>query len=117
MGACDLTFNRIVIQNQKSDSDHADNDWLHVAWVVGGPDNPQTIQQTLPLLNAQDSPNLHSGDVIKAGFVGGFPTFKHALTGLDFVTGRGPLVASMTVVLLTAEAAVRQDVVLYWNPS
>ena len=64
MGNCDLTFNRIVIQNQKSDSDHADNDWLHVAWVVGGPDNPQTIEQTLPLLNAQGSPILHGGDVI-----------------------------------------------------
>ena len=53
----------------------------------------------------------------KTGFVGGFPTFKHAVTGPGVLTGRGPLVASMTVVLLTSVAAVRRDVVLYWNPN
>jgi len=66
MSGCHLTFDRIVIQNQKSDGSHDDNDWLHVVWFIGGPDSPQTIQQNIPLLNTHGSPDLHTGDVIPA---------------------------------------------------
>jgi len=65
MGACDLTFDRIVVQNQKSDSQHYDTDWLHVVWFAGGSSNPQVIgQTTFPLLNVQGSFQLHTGDLI-----------------------------------------------------
>jgi hypothetical protein len=50
-------------------------------------------------------------------FVGGFPTYNFALTGAVVISGRGSACASMIVVLLTPEAAVWQDVALYWNPS
>ena len=43
----------------------------------------------------------------------GFPTYNFAGTGPGAIRG----CASMIVVLLTPEAAVWQDVVLYWNPS
>jgi hypothetical protein len=64
VGACELTFNKIVIQNQKADSDHYDTDWLHVVWYTGGPNSPATITQTFPLLNVPGSFQLHTGDVI-----------------------------------------------------
>ena len=64
MGNCALTF-RIVIRNQKSDSHHFDTDWLHVVWFTGGPDNPAAVKQTFPLLNTQDSFQLHTGDVLQ----------------------------------------------------
>jgi hypothetical protein len=51
------------------------------------------------------------------GPVGGFPTYNFAVTGPGIIRGRGPALPSMIVVLLTPEAAVWQDVVLYWNPS
>jgi hypothetical protein len=64
MGGCHLTFDRIVIQNQKSDTKHFDTDWLHLVWFTGGPGGPQPIQVTIPLLNIQGSFHLHTGDVI-----------------------------------------------------
>ena len=45
-GTCDLTFNEFVIRNQKSDSHHADIDWLSLAWVYGPPDSLQTTAIT-----------------------------------------------------------------------
>lgn len=64
MGNCFLTFDRIVIQNQKSDHSHYDTDWLHVVWFTGGPNSPAVLTQTFPLLNVQGSFHLHTGDLI-----------------------------------------------------
>jgi hypothetical protein len=66
MGSCDLTFNKFVIRNQKSDSNHSDIDWLSLAWVYGPPASPQTSKGlTFPLLNLQGSFDLHTGDVLQ----------------------------------------------------
>jgi hypothetical protein len=77
----------------------------------------------LPLVDLPDATDI--GALFRAvqdyaknnGFVGGFPTYHYAESGPGIVRGRGPAIASMIVVLLPAEAAVWQDVVLYWNPS
>jgi len=67
MGRCILHFDRIQIQNKKSDSDHSDNDWLSIAWFVDHRDGkpPDTYQQTVSLLNLAGSPVLNTGDVIQ----------------------------------------------------
>jgi hypothetical protein len=44
----------------------------------------------------------------RSGFVGGFPTFFHAGSGLTVVCG---------TVLLTAAAAERRDVTVSWGPN
>jgi hypothetical protein len=67
MGECILKFEQIEIQNKKSDTDHSDNDWLSIAWLVDHRDGSQPVllQQTVPLVNKDGSTVLDSGNVIK----------------------------------------------------
>jgi hypothetical protein len=62
MGKCTLTFDPIQIINQRSDTGHADNDWLIVTWFVG-PKNVRT--DTVPLRASSDgNVVLHTGNTI-----------------------------------------------------
>jgi hypothetical protein len=67
MGRSILHFDRIDIQNKKSDTDHSDNDWLSIAWMVDHRDGsqPVSVQQTVSLLNQDGSPILDSGNIIQ----------------------------------------------------
>jgi hypothetical protein len=47
--------------NQKSDTDHRDNDWMTIVWAINGEVLPQ---QTFPLLNDRGDSVLKSGDLI-----------------------------------------------------
>ncbi len=61
MGKSILSLNRIEILNQKSDTEHSDNDWLCMVWSI----NDQVYSKTVPLLNVTGSQVLHSGDVLR----------------------------------------------------
>src|ERR1700719_4243026 len=67
MGNCILRFDRIQIQNKKSDSDHSDNDWLSIVWMVDHRDGkePVSLSQTVALVKEDGSQILETGDVIK----------------------------------------------------
>ena len=60
MGECVFSFDRIEILNQKSDTEHSDNDWLSMVWTI----NDQVYSKTIPLVNTAGSQVLHSGDVL-----------------------------------------------------
>src|SRR5215470_13446181 len=62
MGRCVLTLDQIQITNQKSDTPHADNDWLIVTWFVG-PNNVQTDK--IALRNLDGSVVLWSGNALQ----------------------------------------------------
>ena len=60
MGKCIFSFDKIEILNQKSDTEHSDNDWLSMAWSI----NEKVYGKTIPLRNIAGSQVLHSGDVL-----------------------------------------------------
>src|SRR5947208_3047100 len=60
MGECVLTFKRIEIANQKSDTSHSDNDWMTMVWAI----NNQVYSKTIPLTNTAGSQVLHTGDLL-----------------------------------------------------
>src|SRR5262249_15504557 len=62
MGKCTLTFDQIQIINKRSDTAHADNDWLIVTWFVG-PNNVRT--DTVPLRDSKGSVILDTGDTLQ----------------------------------------------------
>jgi len=45
MGKCIFSFDKIEILNQKSDTEHSDNDWLSMAWSI----NEKVYSKTIPL--------------------------------------------------------------------
>ena len=61
MGSCTLTFEQMQLLNQKSDTDHRDNDWITIIWAINGEVMPH---QTFPLLNDRGDSVLKSGDLI-----------------------------------------------------
>jgi hypothetical protein len=81
------------------------------------------VRRDIPLVELGDATDIGSlfrsvqDYATRNGFVGGFPTYNLAVSAPGTIRGHAPAVVSMVVVLLTQQAAVWQDVVLYWNPS
>jgi len=61
MGKCTINFDSIEIQNKKSDSDHADNDWLSIVFYAN---EGEVYRDTISLRNLGGSQVINSGDVI-----------------------------------------------------
>ncbi|WP_263353732.1 hypothetical protein [Acidicapsa acidisoli] len=61
MGKCVLNFDQIEIVNQKSDSNHSDNDWFIVTWFV---DDKVIRTDKFPLYSLHGGLGLQSGDGI-----------------------------------------------------
>ncbi len=61
MGKCTINFDSIEIQNKKSDSDHADNDWLSIVFYAN---EGEVYRDTIPLRNLSGSQVINSGDFI-----------------------------------------------------
>jgi hypothetical protein len=60
MGKCIFSFDKIEILNQKSDTNHSDNDWLCMTWSI----NDKVYSKPVSLRNIAGTQVLHSGDVL-----------------------------------------------------
>ena len=60
MGKCIFSFDKIEILNQKSDTNHSDNDWLCMTWSI----NDKVYSKNVSLRNIAGTQVLHSGDVL-----------------------------------------------------
>src|SRR5215475_4033182 len=60
MGKCIFSFDKIELLNQKSDTNHSDNDWLSMTWSI----NDKVYSKTISLRNIAGTQVLHSGDVL-----------------------------------------------------
>ena len=61
MGECVVTWERMALVNQKSDTSHTDNDWLSMIWSI----NDKVFSKTIPLVNTVGDVVLHTGDILR----------------------------------------------------